>query len=276
MTHYEIFKACFPQLKLTEKQFEYLVKYSSCTVFEHCENGSAAGFVLVYRSNVRLLCVHPEYQGRGIGTALMKQAEEHIAGNGYMSITAGGLDSGLFIGEVISKEQFDAQGSGFLSRCGFAAKNGCVEMNLDLNELSAEKPVCPDGVQFRLYDGEKAELLEAAEKIDPDWVQYFEYAENVFAAYYNGALAGACILGFDDTCLVSGDGFKTGNIGCVGVVPEMRRQGIGLSMVAKAAELLKESGCKNAFIHYTHLDKWYGKIGAKPVVYCAFSNKKLK
>ena len=40
--------------------------------------------------------------------------------------------------------------------------------------------------------------------------------------------------------------FKTGNIGCVGVIPEMRCKGIGLSMVAKAAELIKSKGCKSS------------------------------
>ncbi len=278
MTHHEIFKACFPQLKLTEKQFEYLVKYDSCTAFEHCENGSVIGFALVYRSSVRLLCVHPGYQGRGIGKALIKKAEEHISGNGYMSITAGGLDSGLFIGEPVTKEQYEMQDSGFLSRCGFSAKNGCCEMNLDLTDFDLEKLNLkyPDGVTFELYNGGKSELLEAVEKVDSDWVQYFEYAENVYAAKYQGKIAAMCILGYDDTCLVSGGGYKTGNIGCVGAVPEVRKQGIGLAMVAKAAKLLKGKGCKNAFIHYTHLEKWYGKIGAETVAYCAFSNKKLK
>ncbi|MBQ8780328.1 MAG: GNAT family N-acetyltransferase [Oscillospiraceae bacterium] len=275
MTEYGIFKECFPQLKLNESQFNTLVNPDNCKQIKKYDGDKLTGFAYIYRSCLRLLCVSPEYQGRGIGAELLKEAEEMVMNAGYSGITAGGLDSGLFIGEVISKEQFEAQGAGYLKKHGYTANHGCVEMALELEDFSAERADIPEDTEFRLYKGDKAELLEAVKAVDPDWVEYFRYAEDIFAAEYKGKLAGMCILGFDDVCLASGDGFKTGNIGCVGVIPEMRRKGIGLAMVAKAAELIKSKGCKNAFIHYTHLEKWYGKLGAETMVYCAFSGKKF-
>ena len=274
MTEYEIFKECFPQLTLSETQFETLLNKNGCKQILRYENGELAGFAYIYRSCLRVMCVAEKYRGKGIGSSMLEEAEEMIKGAGYSGVTAGGLDSALFIGEVISEEQFRAQGAGYLGKHGYIAKNGCVEMVLDMDKLSCDIPF-PDETEYGIYSGSRTKLLEAVEKIDPDWIEYFRYADTVFAAWYKGQLAGACILGYDDTCLVSGDGFKTGNIGCVGVVPEMRRNGVGLSMVAKAAQLLKEKGCRNAFIHYTHLEKWYGKIGAEAVVYCAFSSKKF-
>ena len=278
MSEYKIFKECFPQLKLTEEQFEALSAGKNCKQIKKYDGDRLTGFAYVYRSCLRLLCVDPEYQGRGIGSEILAEAEELVRNANYSGITAGGLDSALFIGEVISREQFEAQGPGFLKKHGYAASNGCVEMELDLKDFSAESADMsfPEDTEYRLYSGDRTALLEAVEKVDPDWVEYFRYAEDVFAAYYKGRLAGMCILGFDDLCLVSGDGFKTGNIGCVGVVPEFRRKGIGLAMVARAAELLKSRNCANAFIHYTHLENWYGRLGAKAVVYCAFSGKKFQ
>ena len=54
---------------------------------------------------------------------------------------------------------------------------------------------------------------------------------------------------------------KHGSIGCVGTVPEYREKGIGLAMVAHATQILKEAGCDKSFIHYTALEKWYGRLG---------------
>ncbi|MBQ8825815.1 MAG: GNAT family N-acetyltransferase [Oscillospiraceae bacterium] len=277
MTEYEIFRICFPVLKLSEEQFDKLLNRSSCKQITEYQNGELAGFAYIYRNCLRLICVHPEFQGKGIGSNILRKAEELVKNAGYSGITAGGLDSALFIGEVISKEQFGAQGPGFLKKHGYTASHGCVEMQLDLDAFSLGKLSIPfpDNTVYKLYSGDKTLLLEAVEKIDPDWVEYFRYADLIYTAEYEGKLAGMCILGYDDLCLVSGEGYKTGNIGCVGVIPEMREKGVGLSMVAKAAALLKEQNCKNAFIHYTHLENWYGRIGAEAVVYCAFSAKKF-
>lgn len=277
MTEYNIFTSCFPFLKLSEDQFSRLLNCDSCKKITAAENGEVAGFAYIYRNCIRLICVKPKFQGKGIGSNLLREAEELVKKAGYKSIIAGGLDSALFIGEVISKEQFNAQGPGFLKKHGYTASHGCVEMQLELDSFSLDRLTVPfpDDTVYKLHSGDNAELLEAAEKIDPDWVEYFRYSEHIYTAEYKGQLAGMCILGFDDLCLVSGEGFKTGNIGCVGVIPEMRKKGIGLSMVANAAALLKEQGCKNAFIHYTHLENWYGKIGAQAVIYCAFSGKKF-
>ncbi len=277
MTEYAIFKKCFPVLNLSEEQFDKLLNRGSCKQIVRYVNDELAGFAYIYRNCLRLICVHPDYQGRGIGSNILKEAEELIKNAGYSGITAGGLDSALFIGEVISKEQYSAQGPGFLKKHDYTASHGCVEMQLDLDGFEFEKLAIPfpDDTVYKLYSGDKTPLLEAVEKIDPDWIEYFRYADSIYTAEYKGKLAGMCILGFDDLCLVSRENCKTGNIGCVGVIPEMRKNGVGLSMVAKAASLLKENGCKNAFIHYTHLENWYGKIGAQAVIYCAFSGKKF-
>lgn len=54
MTHYEIFRECFPELKLTEEHYDKLVEEKLCRAFELPE-----GFALVKENELRLLCVLP-------------------------------------------------------------------------------------------------------------------------------------------------------------------------------------------------------------------------
>ena len=44
-------------------------------------------------------------------------------------------------------------------------------------------------------------------------------------------------------------------------MPEERNRGIGLGMVAYAAEYMKSQGCTEVYVNYTSLDEWYAKLG---------------
>ena len=49
--------------------------------------------------------------------------------------------------------------------------------------------------------------------------------------------------------------------------------GIGLAMVAHATQILNEAGCDKSFIHYTALDKWYGRLGYETCMAFALGEK---
>lgn len=63
MTHYEVFRECFPELKLTEEHYDKLAEEKLCRAFELPE-----GFALVKENELRLLCVLPQKRGNGAGT----------------------------------------------------------------------------------------------------------------------------------------------------------------------------------------------------------------
>ena len=75
--------------------------------------------------------------------------------------------------------------------------------------------------------------------------------------------------------MLSRDGENVGSVGCVGTIPAARGQGTGLAMVGKASEQLISRGCDVIYIHYTHLGKWYGKLGFEPFIYFGFGRKIL-
>ncbi len=244
MTDFQIFKACFPRLIIDEQAFSALAYGDDVTTFREED-----GFASVRGNNIELLCVAPEQQRRGIGTRLLRQCEAHITSPRIRL-------SGRMLPGV-------AEGSeGFFARHGYSVDGCCNEMSLELGGFAAPDYAAPEGAEFGFYKGDLTELREAVAEVEEEWVQYFTEEELFFCCLMNGEIASFCIVGEDETCLLS-DGNRIGSIGCVGTVPRFRRHGLGLRMVALGSEHLKRIGCERVFIHYTHLDKWYGRLGAE-------------
>lgn len=265
MDRFSLFKDCFPEITICREAFDEIC--GGCESIEH-EDG---GFVLFKGNELRLVCVSEKYRRQGIGSELIRRAEERIRENGFDKITAGGFSSGLFIG--VPAESID-NSCPFWEKRGYVKTGGCAEMKRSLSELDAAEydiPV-PEGTKFGICPV-SPELKNAVASVDEDWVQYFEDSE-VFCGYLNGEIASFCILGDDETCIIS-DGGRTGSVGCVGTVPKFRRKGIGLKMVLLAMEKLKKRGCESCFIHYTHVYDWYAKVGCKVFLWECFYEKQL-
>jgi predicted N-acetyltransferase YhbS len=62
------------------------------------------------------------------------------------------------------------------------------------------------------------------------------------------------------------DNLKIGGPGCVGTIPKYREKGIGLEMVRRATVLLKKEKYDISWIHYTHIENWYKKLGYETVL----------
>ena len=252
---------CFPALKLNEQQFIRLSGIQDGTLFE-----TDGGFALVKGNNIRLLCVLPEKQGQGIGGALLAQAEDFIRSNGCDRAEIGGTGSGLFIGAV-------RESVGFFEKRGYTFGEEIAEMYGNSGELRLDVKQ-PDGVEFRYEPGGSERLKHAVSAVDEDWVQYFSDGE-IFCAYCGGEIAAFCIVEDDVDCIFSDGTVRVGSVGCVGTVPKFRRQGIGLTMVARASQQLIRSGCGRIFIHYTAVYDWYAKLGYKTGLWVRLGGKEL-
>ncbi len=275
---YELFLSCFPQFPVTEKTFEKLLDAENCDIITHCENGVTAGYSAVKDNYIRLLCVGPEYQGKGIGTELLRRSEEAVLSKGFDSVILGGTDSELFIGAVTPEEQWNDMRCFFFEDRGYTASDGCIEMKMSTKDFSENNtPEYPADVTFGYCPKEKRdELIKAVNEVDENWLMYFRPDSNIFTACQNGRIVGFCIADTNVETLISDDKKNIGMIGCVGVIPEARRKGIGLAMVSKAMSDIKSKGCDEVFIHYTHLDWWYGKLGFRTFLYYWFGRKSLK
>lgn len=257
MTEYEIFKSCFPELRLDERQFRELSGIASGQIFR-CNDG----FALVCGNCVRLLCVAPEKRGTGVGTSLLQKAEGYICSQGYSRAELGGTDSRLLIGAPEDCSQF-------FTKRGYSLTERVAEM-YGTPDMLRSAPAA-EGADFEFCRG--SGLHHAVAAVDQDWVQYFDGGE-IFCGYSGGKIASFCILDDDVDCLFS-DGTRVGSIGCVGTVPPFRRRGIGLKMVELAARELYRRGCDKIFIHYTGVYDWYAKIGFKTGIMLRLGGKNL-
>ncbi|MBR4083124.1 MAG: GNAT family N-acetyltransferase [Lachnospiraceae bacterium] len=120
-----------------------------------------------------------------------------------------------------------------------------------------------NGITFGEYHGEIETLRDAVRRVNTDWVQYFNEGGRFFCAFDRKSIVAFCDL----SDMGRFHGLHIGGPGCVGTIPEYRKQGIGLEMVRRATEIFKKEGYDLSWIHYTHLEKWYMKLGYKPVLH---------
>ncbi len=256
---YEILRSCFHGLYITPQLYERtLGSKSNVFLTEHC-HGAVAGFSVLRGPSILMLCVLPEYRRRGIGTRLLARSEAYIAARGAGTVILGCGDDYLFQGVPVSYGAVP-----FFEKRGYFADWVSADLTLNLSQYSTPNiPPSPYDIRFGLpSDKVHAQNSNAVEEVDSDWISYFAVPNApVFAAWRNENLAGFLLL--DDHADVPYCPFdaRVGTIGCVGVLRDYRKQGIGLRMVDAATRELIARGCAWAHIGYTHLSHWYGRIG---------------
>lgn len=152
--------------------------------------------------------------------------------------------------------------------CTFCEEGRYAEMILDISGYE-EKTRPIQNIDFRFFTGDAEKLKKAVASVREDWVQYFKDGTCVFCGYEGENLASFCIVDEVADCILDTGEKKVGAIGCVGTVPDYRKRGIGLRMVDLATVYLKNKGCKESSISYTHIDNWYKKLGYQ--TYARFS-----
>ncbi len=138
------------------------------------------------------------------------------------------------------------------------------EQILDLHSFSADavQVKCPGHITFGMYHGDMEKLRQAVALVDESWVEYFNKGDKVYCAMDGEQVVSFCLLD------VFGEykGLKVAGPGCVGTVPGARGQGIGLKMVQNATQILKEQGYDLSYIHYTHVGRWYARLGYETIL----------
>lgn len=275
---YKIFKDCFPEIPITDELLYSLMNYDQCTIIEKRVEDQLIGFSAVRENRIILFCISPDYQRKGYGRELVQESERIIKRKGYKQIILGDTDSSLFMGALSTEEEWSKRRNYFFEKCGYTAENGCVEMELHLKDFDIDNLniTYPEGISYEYWTNpDKSELYSAVGMVDEEWVKYFKGEVTVFAAMENEKCVGFTILSFDDLTLCNNGSNRVGMVGCVGVIPGKREHGIGLGMVALATNELKKKGCDISYIHYTHLEKWYGKLGYKTIFRYWFGKKDI-
>ena len=268
--YFDIFSNCFPSMKITYKRFCELLHKDSCIYFECKEDNEICAFAVVEDFAIRLMCVTPSKQGKGIGTKLLSDIEKHARDKGFDKIITGGASSRLFIGAP-------SENWGFFEKQGFTSVGRCDEMILSLEDFQLDKLSLhgSDIAEYGWFDGNMEEIKSAVSLVEESWTQYFINPGNIYVAKVNGEIASFCIVDINCQNYLTDKYLKVGMPGCVGTVPKYRNQGIALEMVARATEYLKIQGMNVSFIYFTGVAEWYEKIGYRTFLTEYFGVKQL-
>lgn len=271
---YALYSQCFPQYLVTPETFHRQLCPEKARVFAEYDQGRLVGWALAQGNSIPMLCVDRACRRQGMGSRLLAAAEGYIRGAGNRQVTLGHGERYLLQGVPDESEAVR-----FFQSHGYAAQWTSINMELDLRSFSAEAltiPTVPEGLVFRMAGEGDADALSAAVKeAEPGWLPIFAPCrEPVLLA----VLAGR-VVGFETLSPTGGyflrQGEAVGAIGCVGVVPSARNQGIGLRMVAHGAQRLKDRGCTLVELRYTWLESWYGKLGFRTVAHQWMGGKVL-
>lgn len=278
MQCYEIFRNCFKEFTLDFESFKRLTFRKGIKILTKKVDDKIVGYIIYYKNRINLLCVDPSFQNQGIGSELLAKAEEDITStNEYKDIVLG--RSKILLASVCTKDEYyERKGAHFFKRRGYTSLGYCEEMSLDLSKYDINKTKYNhdiEGVSFDFFKGSKEDLLAAVALVDKAWLDCFDSPECIYVAMKDDKVVSFCNITVGDVTKLTNENSLVGNVGCVGTIPSARKQGIGLTLVAKATEILKERGVNIAHIHYTGVAPWYRKLGYETYIYYWFAHKKI-
>ena len=265
-----IFNSCYPQFRMTPDRFKSLILGENTHLITHQDQGKITAFATTENSALRLICVSPDHQRRGIGTHLLKQAEDQVKSQGFTTIYTGGVTSKFLIGA-------DQKTADFFRKHGFSTVGKCDEMLLKLGNFTFDRSLFRGHhtAEYGWYNGEITALHKAVAEVDESWVQYFTEGAKVYASTVNGKIASFCLVSTDVSNYLTDAYGRVGMPGCVGTVPKHRSKGIAIEMIARVTAYLKESGMDISFIYFTGVADWYKKLDYQVFLTELFMQKQL-
>lgn len=289
----DIFGRNFPFTVRSRASVRWILGHEGNTVFEERDaKNRLIGAVVINGGTILMLCVDPQFRRQGIGSGLLKKAEDTIRENGFEKINVGNGFDYLAPGVPTSKRYFPAENeklypgldetaSDFFTHRGYVHSwdCNCFDMRFPLCEYKeggVKAGMEVDGITYRFASLDDKEAVCAC--MDDAFAEFTQYYRDD-ALYQEGAgvliadagkeVAGALIVGAED------EEKGIGSVGCVAVREGWRGRHIAVNLVMAGTKHLKESGFKEAYLSYTYsgLDRMYGYAGYKICVYFMMATK---
>ncbi|MBI2356744.1 GNAT family N-acetyltransferase [Candidatus Dojkabacteria bacterium] len=242
-------------------------------VFKEYVGDDLAGYISIkVRESKGVICflfVGKNHRNNGIGSKLLKQAQEHFRGKGVKEVLFG-AGAGSYIFPGLPK---NLNVEGFFKELGFEVTDkGLIDMYQDITnwnlpagilEMMEEK-----GVKIAMSTREVAEkIVEFTKENFPNWYEYYrsdmeeERFSEVFYASIEDEIVGISELWMGECnwkLLFEG---SVGGGAALGVSEKHRGKGIGLAMKAWGTQKIKEQGIKYVWIGWTYAVDFYRKLG---------------
>jgi len=241
-------------------------------------DGAVVGFAAAHAhedsGQLTALMVRPDFQRKGIGTALSRASLEWMGKKGARQARFGS-GAGPYLWPGVPSELKPALR--FFRKRGWKHAERLADLVMDVSSYRAPRWAMERanaaGVKMAPATAKDGPAILAFEKLHfEDWYRSFKEAvsekrfdEILLARMPDGELAGTLLFPPKDRDFtwepVLG---SVGGFGCVGVAEKFREMGIGMAMCARSMELLREAGTKTIYVAWVYLIDWYGKLGLKP------------
>ena len=295
---YNIFKQNFPLCTRSAETAEKLLSSAANKVLKmHNSNGELIAVCVINKNNILMLCVNKEYRNQGIGSDLLKNAEQYIKQQGFTEITIGVGDdylmpgvpsAGQMIAENISNESVYSNLEDyveFFKKRGYTHKwdCNCFDMRMSLADFMFNEIVLPtkiDGVEYDFANYQELDAINicVADAHEP-FVKYYQTSklyqkgndQRVLVAKIDGEIVGTIII------CINTEQNNVGSVGCTTVKHKYRGKHIGVNLTKVATKCLKDCGLCDAFLGYTYsgMDKMYGYSGYKICTYYFMASKQI-
>jgi len=240
----------------------------------------AADGVLPDRGWISLLAVHPASQRRGVGRALLRQAEDYLRARGRRRAVLGGDPNHFLPGIPLS-----AGALAFFGSCGYRLAGDAYDLRRSLagyetpGAVAAAAAARPD-VEIRpLTTGEAPRLLAFLDETFPGRWRYTvgRFLDSggsigdIMGVVEPGGVSGFAHL-FHPASARIGPSIawtartarRAGGLGPMGLARVLRGRGLGLALVDRAVRRLADLGIEEVVVDWTDLLAFYGRLGFLP------------
>ncbi|MDD3646944.1 MAG: GNAT family N-acetyltransferase [Candidatus Dojkabacteria bacterium] len=275
--------------------FHNILKNRYSTTYLATVRDSIAGYAITQKNlsekngSLVLICILKRFQGKRIGTKLVEHCLKEFRKQSVRKIQVGaGGEIYLWPGVPDNLPQAVS----FFKSVGFEYSETSFDLIGNLSEYStpdwARKRIELNNLKFRTATKtDSKEILNFEKENFPGWANSFrtkfdnmDHSDILFA--YDKEILGTVLLtdqnsNFQGTTLTWNKilGENMGGFGALGVAEKAREKGIGMTLAAKASEILKQRGVENCFLGWTWLVDWYAKLRFKVWQEYKMSWKKL-
>ncbi len=225
---------------------------------------------------VSLLAVHPAYQRRGVGSALLARAEQYLRARGRSVIMLGGEPNHFLPGIPAGREAL-----AFFRAAGYVLGADAYDLRRVLRREAAPMPdpisSVARGVTVRaLQPADAPRLLTFLDEVFPGRWRYTVGRVLQLGGSISdiiGVVTATRVVGFaqlyhprsrwigPSVAWTWGLGRRTGGIGPMGLAPSFRGRGLGLALLDRCVRHLAQFGCREVVVDWTVLRDFYGRLG---------------
>lgn len=226
--------------------------------------------------HISVVLVTPQAQRQGVGTALHEAAFSYFRTTSVQQVQLGGGEARFWPGVPQNLPGARA----FFERQGWVFSFPCYDLVQDIRAYATPRYVrqrmLREGVRFETATAASVdELLDFEQREFPQWLRGFrqamthgDYSDLLLARDQTNRVIGSLFLFTPLSHPLRRDvlwnvvlGSKTGAMACVGIADAVRGRGVGLALVVRASEILRERGVEHCYIDWVVLTDFYAKLG---------------